>query len=79
MVMQPSQDLGAMAASHFKSFPFVLRRLLRGIGASNDRGSDLLSYLSFDGAYTLPLLKLGYQDGMAQADALCSFLMAPRG
>lgn len=78
LAIQPSRDLGGMAAHHFSRFPFVLRRLLRGIGASDERGSDLLSYLSFDSAYTVPLLELGYADGMAQADQVRALLYSPR-
>jgi NTE family protein len=74
MVVRPSQDLGQLAAEEFHRLPRVLRYLLRGIGASERTGWDLLSYLSFDGGYTRPLLALGYRDGVAQANAIVRFL-----
>jgi NTE family protein len=72
--IRPSQDLGLMAGQEFYRLPRVLRYLLRGIGASERTGWDLLSYLSFDAGYTVPLMELGYRDGKAQAKDLEMFL-----
>ena len=69
----PSRDLGALASDQLANFPSFLRHLLRGIGASDDSGGDLLSYLSFDPAYTVPLLELGRADALAQRSAIEAF------
>lgn len=64
MLIQPSVDLGAMAADEFNRFPRMLRYLLSGIGASRERGADLLSYIAFDQAYTRRLVEIGFKDAM---------------
>jgi NTE family protein len=73
LVLSPSQDLGTLASEQFNRFSNMLRYLLKGIGASTEKGWDLLSYLAFDEAYTNRLLELGYQDALAQSDAIQEF------
>ncbi len=73
LMIRPSQDLGALAAGQLANFPSFMRHLLRGIGASEDAGSDLMSYLSFDPAYTVPLLELGRADALAQRTNIEAF------
>jgi NTE family protein len=72
--IRPSKDLGAFAKGQFQRFPTMLKHLLRGIGASEERGWDLLSYLSFDGAYTRPVMELGYSDALARKSEIIDFL-----
>lgn len=74
LVIRPSEDLGKMASEQFRHFPRMLRYLLKGIGASGERGWDFLSYLAFDPAYTVRLLELGYQDALNQRDEIAEFL-----
>jgi NTE family protein len=64
----PSRNLGDFASAEFPRFPAPLRYLLRGLGASERKGWDLLSYLAFDGIYTRYLLELGYADAMAKRE-----------
>lgn len=64
LLIQPSVDLGAMAAGEFNRFPRMLRYLLQGIGASRERGADLLSYIAFDKAYTSKLVEIGFKDAL---------------
>ncbi len=71
--ISPSQDLGAMAAGQFDNFPKLLQHLLRGIGATGENGSELFSYLAFDGSYTTRLLELGYKDAQSRHDEIVSF------
>lgn len=74
--IRPSKDLGTLVPGLLETFPLSVRHLMRGLGASRGTGSDLLSYLAFDQSYTLPLLELGYADGLASGaafDALFSF------
>lgn len=76
LVLKPSQDLGSLAARQFKEFPLMIRHLLKGIGASAETGSDLLSYLAFDSSYTKLLLELGYADAMARKGEIADFFEA---
>jgi NTE family protein len=73
LVIKPSVDLGSLAGDQFSKFPFLIRHLLRGVGASVKTGSDLLSYLAFDGSYTQKLLELGYSDAMARKFEIAEF------
>jgi NTE family protein len=74
LALQPSQDLGRMAVDQYDEFPRVVRYLLRGIGATGERGWDLLSYLAFEPGYVRRLLELGYSDVVARRDELTAFL-----
>jgi NTE family protein len=74
LVLRPSKDLGNLARGQFTHFSTMLKHLLRGIGASEERGSDFMSYLAFDAAYTGPLLELGYSDTMARKNEIIDFL-----
>ena len=76
LALRPSQDLGRLAADQYDEFPAMLRYLLRGIGATGERGWDLLSYLAFEPEYTRRLLELGYRDGMARRDKITAFFNA---
>lgn len=74
LVLRPSQDLGQLARDQFYRFPPFLRYLLRGLGASQERGWDLLSYLAFHGSYTIPLMETGYKDALARRAEIFEFL-----
>ena len=76
LVIRPSMDLGKLASDQLENFPALLRHMLRGLGVSEDNGGDLLSYLSFDPAYTVPLLELGRADAHAQRSAIEAFFAA---
>lgn len=76
LALQPSQDLGRLAIDQYDEFPRVVRCLLRGIGATGERGWDLVYYLAFEPGYTRRLLELGCSDVMARRDELASFLSA---
>jgi len=43
LLLSPSIDLGHLAADEYRKFPWMLRHLLRGIGATGDYGWDLMS------------------------------------
>ncbi|MES2200851.1 MAG: patatin-like phospholipase family protein [candidate division FCPU426 bacterium] len=72
--IRPSRDLGTIASGNIERFPFLLRHLLRGIGARRRRGQDVLSYLAFDGSYCGKLLRMGYKDAMKRRDELLKFM-----
>ena len=76
LVLRPSQDLGMLAADQYRRFPRMLRYLLKGIGATGETGSDLLSYLAFEPEYIGRLFELGYADTMRRRDEVEAFLAA---
>ena len=73
LLIRPSIDLGVLAAEQFDRFPHMLRYLLKGIGASRERGADLLSYIAFDKAYTSKLVEIGIKDALARRDEIRAF------
>ena len=74
MILRPSRDLGRLVAEVMRGFPFGVRHLLSGLGAKDETGWDLLSYLAFDSSYTARLVDLGYEDTMAQREELSKFM-----
>ncbi|MEO7161500.1 MAG: patatin-like phospholipase family protein [Bdellovibrionia bacterium] len=73
LTIRPSQDLGTLASEQFHLFPRMLRYMLKGIGASDQQGWDLLSYLAFDKHYTGCLMELGYRDALAMKEEILEF------
>lgn len=73
LVLRPSEDPASLVMRTLDRFPPFVRHLFRGLGASEQDGWELLSYLGFDGIYTARLLDLGYQDAMARSDELREF------
>lgn len=74
LAFQPTRDLGTIGTHTLDSFPYVLRHLLRGLGANDAEGWELVSYLAFDGLYTRELLDAGYADGMQRRAEIEAFL-----
>jgi len=74
LLLQPSQDLAALASDQVMRFPRTLRFLLKGLGVSQKGGSDLLSYLAFEQQYIERLVTLGYEDTRARFDEIREFL-----
>lgn len=73
-IMLPSRDFRAIAARHVREMPRSVRTLMRGLGALNYGGSQLLSYLLFESAYTRELIQLGYEDAMGRREDLVAFM-----
>ena len=73
----PSRDLGDLAAERMSAFPPTIRHLLGGIGAQGKKGWDLVSYLAFDSAYSVPLLEMGYEDAMSRRNEILQFFSDP--
>lgn len=73
LLIRPSVDLGVLAAKQFERFPHMLRYLLKGIGAGQERGADLLSYIAFDKAYTSKLIEIGIQDTLSRKKEIRAF------
>ncbi|HVP61204.1 MAG TPA: patatin-like phospholipase family protein [Myxococcaceae bacterium] len=79
LLLQPSQDLAALAADQVMRFPRTLRFLLKGLGVSQKGGADLLSYLAFEQEYIERLVTLGYEDTRARADEVRDFVRGGGG
>jgi NTE family protein len=78
LVLRPSRDLGELAKDQYRRFPGMLRYLLKGIGAADEGGSDLLSYLAFEPVYVGRCQELGYQDTMVRRREVEAFLAGSR-
>lgn len=73
-VIVPSEDIRDIAQRHARRMPRTMKTFLRLLGATPRRGSQLASYLLFDGEYCRELIELGHRDGMAHRDALMPFV-----
>ncbi len=73
-MLAPSVDPRESAARHVDAMPHSQRALLRVIGARDIEGSQLPSYLRFEGDYTRERIELGYKDSMETRTALPAFV-----
>ena len=74
MIIVPSRDIREIAQEHASEFPRSVRLLLRGMGAFNAGGRQLISYLLFEKNYCRALIELGYKDALARRDHLLPFI-----
>lgn len=74
MSISPSTDIAKIAERHAFSLPRPVRYLLRGIGAYNRDGANLVSYLLFEKSYCRELMALGYEDALRHKDQVKAFL-----
>jgi NTE family protein len=73
LVVKPSEEIGRLSECELSRLPPALKFLLKGIGLKEDRGTDLLSYLSFEPRYIKNLLEAGYEDTMKRKDEIIEF------
>lgn len=71
--LKPSEDVGNMPACALSRIPYTLRFLFKGIGLSEEKNNDLLSYLSFEPRYIRTLLELGYEDTLQRKEKILEF------
>lgn len=74
LIIVPSEDVREVAARHAKELPRPLRILLRRLGASEQNGMQLVSYLLFESGFTRDLIEMGYRDALAMEEDLRAFL-----
>ncbi len=74
LTIAPSADLEKIAARHAHHLPRAIRFLLRGLGAFNRNGSNLVSYLLFEKPFCRELIDLGYRDAMLRKEEILRFL-----
>jgi NTE family protein len=74
LIVLPKDDLRSVAERHAHELPRPLRILLRGLGAKNQGGNQLVSYLLFESGYTRELIEMGYRDAMEMEEDLRAFL-----
>jgi NTE family protein len=74
MILMPSQDIRDIALRYLHEMPRPVRLLMRGMGALNYGGRQLVSYLLFESGYTRELIRLGYTDAMAREAQVRDFL-----
>lgn len=74
--LTPTEDPRRIAMRHLESLPASLKALLRVMGAGDQAGAQLASYLMFESGYTQELIALGYRDAMAQGEEIVNLLTA---
>jgi len=73
-IINPSHDFNAIALNYYNDLPLPVRLLLRSVGISNDSESSMVSYLLFEKNFCSELIKLGFEDAMAQENQIKHFL-----
>jgi len=73
MMVRPTQDLGLVATEESHHMPKTIQHVLRGMGSIKE-GSDLMSYILFEPAFTKRISDLGYMDAMDKKDEITEFL-----
>lgn len=74
LAILPSQPIDKLACHYLEDLPFSIKIFLRIIGATKRGGGiSTASYVLFSKGFCRKLIDLGYQDGMAQRDAIIDF------
>jgi NTE family protein len=76
LAITPSQPLDLIASRHVGSLPLPIRTLLSAIGATEQRGSALASYLLFEASYTRSLIELGQIDVLKRKNEVLQFFQS---
>jgi NTE family protein len=73
LVIRPSRDLREITHQHMADIPRAVRTLLRALGGWG-RDWRMASYLLFESAYCMELMRIGYEDGLRQQEEIREFL-----
>jgi NTE family protein len=73
LVIRPSRDLRQITHQHMAEIPRAVRMLLQALGGWG-RDWRMASYLLFESAYCVELMRIGYQDGMRQQEEIRAFI-----
>jgi NTE family protein len=79
LVILPSQPIEKIAERYAAELPWTIRLLLRIIGARQQSGATLVSYLLSEKKFCRALIDLGYQDALKQHDEIMKFLEVEAG
>jgi NTE family protein len=74
LIILPSQPIDKIAERHATELPWTIRLLLRLIGARQQSGGTLVSYLLSEKKFCSALIDLGYQDALMRRDEILEFL-----
>jgi len=74
LIILPSQPIDKIAERHATELPWTIRLLLRLIGARQQSGGTLVSYLLSEKKFCSALIDLGYQDALKRRDEIMAFL-----
>jgi NTE family protein len=77
LVLQPSEDLGKVAAQFQDDLPRGLGFLTRGLGSHETTSADMLSLLLFHPQYLRRLMDIGERDAEAAGEKLAALLGEP--
>ncbi len=73
-VLNPSKNFHVLANDHYDELTWALRFILRMMGAKKDSETTLTSYIMFEQNYCKQLISAGFEDAMAQEQAIREFL-----
>jgi NTE family protein len=76
LMFLPSRSLEALAMEHVQHMPRPVHGLLRSLGATEQAGAGLASYLLFEPPFCQALIELGIRDAFAQKAAVLQFFSA---
>jgi NTE family protein len=71
--LNPSEEVAVSNQCELSRLPLALIYMLRGLGVTEDKGRDLLSYLAFEPKYMKQLLELGYEDTLKKRAEVIEF------
>jgi NTE family protein len=74
LIILPREDIRDVAMRHVHELPRAVRMLLRGMGAMNKGGMQLVSYMLFESGFTRELIDMGYRDALAMEEDLRGFI-----